>query len=225
MLRRSAGRSAGGGGRIVDQAERGRRRVEEGLEEVRVFADRHRHRRQQRQAEGADGPVVGPDRLSEGFVGRPLVGAHHLLPAVTRSLRADLVAEEETFQLIGMLGRLEAGRRLQMRGGEGLVAAMPVVELEFQFLLERPGVEAAMGLERRLDQCRLDPVTDNVKETGAETGFADLPRHAFARVGPPRQIVVEVDDRNIVVLGHCRHSRWRGQLSQCAGRAPRRGMN
>src|SRR3546814_17030674 len=84
--------------------------------------DRDREGRQQRQPQLAGRGVVAPYDVDEPGIVGPAVRPLERLALVVRVAGIDRVADEEGFHLVGMAGGGEPRRRLQRRGGEGLVA-------------------------------------------------------------------------------------------------------
>src|SRR3546814_12002991 len=85
-----------------------------------------------------------------------------------------------------MAGGGEPRRRLQRRGGEGLVAPVPAVLLERQLLLVRPCVESPVRLEGVGDHAVGDAMAGHVEEAYAGAAPVDLRRPPLParRAGP-----------------------------------------
>src|SRR3546814_11038454 len=86
--------------------------------------------------------VVAPYDVDEPGIVGPAVRPLERLALVVRVAGIDRVADEEGFHLVGMAGGGEPRRRLQRRGGEGLVAPVPAVLLERQLPIGRASCRA-----------------------------------------------------------------------------------
>ena len=196
-------RALRGARRVVDEAERRARRIEERVKELRGFADRDRKDRQQLHRQRPCGVEIGGERAAEARVVRPLVRPLEGTCLVVRMVGRHLLADDEGFELVGRRRRLEARGEVEPGRGHRLVAAVPGIELQRQLLRLGARVEGAVGLEHIGDQRFVHAVVADVEEAGIPAGRTHIAGKRLDRIAPGGRRPgsglkpTQIDDRNV----------------------------
>ncbi len=112
--------------------------------------------------------------------------------------------QEEGFKLVRVPRRRKARRGYKRGAGEGLIAAVPAIELDLELLLERTGVKAAVRRERTGDQLARHAVIDDVEKAGRPAGAMDLraePRQLAVGAVAPQ--AADIHDRQSILSRPC----------------------